>query len=176
MPEGRIGLITSFIVAFIFELFAPRFSGFQQCGLTSINFLIPPLIFAIYSSSEKKVLWLALFSGLTADILELTPRLGFLGISYLLTALLIYPYRLFFFKDSLSTPFIMTALFSCLNTILTTLLSHLTQTGPLLINVRFCFTELLLMPFVDAIYTLTIFLLPRYAISQYYRAKRRNHN
>src|SRR5437870_1592141 len=105
MPRGFSGFVLSSIVSFLMALIIPSFFPKLE-----INFFVPPLVMSLYFLSQPAVLWYALFIGFGADSLYLSPRFGFFAASYLVTMMIIYRFRLYFFKEEASSLAIMTYL------------------------------------------------------------------
>jgi hypothetical protein len=138
-----------------------------------LAFVAAPIIMLFYNGSLSLALWLALIGGLYTDAIELSPRFGLLGLSYLFTARLLYPARLYFFKDSIATLPAMTALFSllslCIEPVIA-LLFDISRPGmhPL---------DLLLQPVLDSFFAICIFMLPTFLWHQYrLRVSRRRYS
>ncbi len=132
---------------------------------TGITYVALPLVMLMYNASLSTCLWLALFSGLLVDAIELSPRLGFLGLSYVLTCRILYPVRLYFFKDSFITFPVMTLLFS-----------FILQAVILLVALFFDLTVPkmdFVSPFVDALFGTCVFVLPTLFWDQYRLRQRR---
>lgn len=145
--------------------------AFPTVGGLPVEYVAPPLVMLFYSASLGACLWAALVSGLVLDAIELTPRLGFLGLSFLLSCRMLYPVRLYFFKDSSITLPVMTFLFSFLagcTEILVALFFDISVP-------KTHWGQLLLLPAVDACLALAVFMLPTFLWHQYRvrRARRR---
>lgn len=124
-----------------------------------LSFFAPFLIIACYQKSLPTCLWLALFCGLTLDLLSSYIRLGLHAFDYCLTLLILYPQRRNFFSDSVTTLPIMTFLFGMISTLLMALLLYSVEA----LNVfswPWIFTDLIFMPLLDGLYSFCCFILP----------------
>jgi len=159
MPTSKPAILLSCLFAIVMQLVAPHFFPTLE-----VNFLIPPIIFALYSFSFASSAWLALLLGCLLDILWLAPRLGFLGCTFLITTFGIYSSRLYFFKDAFSTPLIMTFLFSLIVQLLVSALS-------ILFGMQLPWHPLnfLIIPLQNTLACFLLFLLPRFALRNYNR-------
>ena len=164
--SARMSII-ALLCSIILSCLLPSVSGFH------VAFAMAPLVMLFYNASIAICLWSALLSGLALDAIELTPKFGFLGLSYLLTSRLLYPARLYFFKDSHSTLPIMTFLFSFIAGFIEVLVAlffdiSLPKCGPL---------DLLAQPLVDAFFAIIVFMLPSFIWHQYrQRVSRRRYS
>lgn len=128
-----------------------------------ITYSAAPLVMLFYNASLGICLWVAFLSGLLVDAVDLSPKFGFLALTYLVTAQLLYPVRLYFFKDSKATLPVMTFFFSflaqCIQFAVALLLEIPIPKG--LVD------ELMFQPFVDAFFALVVFMLPTFIWHQY---------
>jgi len=167
MPKRFFGLIVSFALAFLLSLVVPSF--FSK---VDISFLIPPLVMSFYFVSLKKAAWFALACGLFLDSVNLMPRLAFLGSTYLATTFILYPVRLYFFKDAFSTLAIMTYLFSVAASVIQALVALLLFLDfPFTLSPTWLFCDCLIMPLLDAAFALFFFSLPHFFYTHYYKKK-----
>lgn len=144
---------------------------FPTIGGLPVAYVAAPLVMLCYNGSLALCLWASLASGVLLDAIELTPRLGFLGLSYLLSCRMLYPLRLYFFKDSIITLPIMTFLFSFLAGCIEILVALFFD-----ISIpKMHWEHLLLLPVVDAFVAVSVFMLPSFLWDQYRvrRARRR---
>ena len=167
MPDKFFGLVLSFVFAFLLSLIVPSFFSKVE-----VSFLIPVLVMSFYFVSLNSAAWLALGIGLLLDILNLLPRLGFLGSAYLVTALILYPWRLYFFKDAFSTLPIMTYLFSVFSSLIQALIALLFDLPSFSFSVSWLVSDCFIMPLIDAAGALIFFSLPHFLYSNYYRIKK----
>ncbi len=139
-----------------------------------VAFTLAPLVMLFYTGSERLLLWLSLLSGLFMDAIFLSPKFGLLGVTYLISARLLYPFRLYFFRDSQITLPVMVFLFSLLSlfieTLLVLFLDHSIPKGYL--------ERVFMQPFFDLFFGCTVFMLPTILWHQYAvkRKKRRYRN
>ncbi|MDB6081107.1 MAG: mreD [Chlamydiia bacterium] len=171
MPKSRLGCTATFIVAMLLALIIPSFMA-----TIKINFFVPPLVIAFYFVSLPTAAWLSLLFGLILDGVQLLPRFGFLGSSYLITCLILYQWRLYFFKDAFSTVPIMTYLFSFICTLVQALSAHLFDLPSFSLTIHWFVSDVLIMPLLDAAYALSVFSLPHFVYRQYYKTKNRYKN
>lgn len=120
-----------------------------------INFLAAPIVMLFYNASLPCTLWLAFLSGCFCDSLMLSPRFGFLGLSFALTSWLLYNWKFYFFKDSRLTIFIMTYCFSFVCTLVQNILALFFDLPVVLYSAH----ALFIMPLIDAIFAWTVFSL-----------------
>src|SRR5438132_111954 len=113
MPKKKPGLYFCFFIAFLLQLMQPAL--FPSC---KINFLVIPILISFYFVSKSVALWLSLFCGAFFDCLYSHARIGMTSTAYILAALILYEYRLYFFKEAISTLAIMTYLFSTLSSLI----------------------------------------------------------
>lgn len=138
------------------------------------QYVLAPLVMLMYNSSLVFTLWFALLGGLCLDALTLSPRLGFLGLTYLFSCRLLYPYRLFFFKDSLITLPVMTFLLSLIASLIELAMA-------LFFDIPFAtlrLADLLVRPLLDVAFAFVVFELSSLLWVQYrlYVRKRRCSN
>ncbi len=153
------------LFSLIFSLFLASTTSFQ------VTFAAAPLIMLFYTGSLRLVLWAAVFSGLLMDAILLTPRFGLLAVSYLLSVRFLYPFRLYFFKDSQITLPALSFLFSLLSRVIEALLVLFFD----LSIPRGYLQHLLVQPFFDLFFACGVFMLPIILWHQYAvrRKKRR---
>ncbi len=119
----------------------------------------PFLVLQFYRVTFVRALWLSFFAGLILDLFSSQFPFGVLAFIHTLTTLLLYNQRKHFFEDKVIAFSLYTALVSSFLSLLLILSSpflgkQVPITIPLLIS------DLLLMPFSDAIYALLGFTLP----------------
>ena len=142
-------MIVSFsqtLCVFILGLLLQTYTGWP------IQFLAGPCIMFMYTTSRSFCLWAAFLSGLFLDCLMLSPRLGLMATSWVVALATLYPWRLYFFKDSRSTLIIMTYLFVFLTSLLEALFALLLDLPTPLFSLRWCVSDLVLMPLLDAMW------------------------
>ena len=129
---------------------------FPQWKLT---YFAPFLIICYYKKPLETCLWLSLLCGLIMDLLSSQRHLGIHSLNYCLTTALLYSQKQHFFEDSLSTIPIMTFLFAAVSTIIQIPLYTLFESG-ISLSSEWWINDLLIMPFVDALYGFVWFTLP----------------
>jgi len=149
--KGKIAL--AFVFSILLTLLSPLF--FSKI---SINFLLAPIVMVMYRASYSSTLIIAFLSGLYLDCLWLSIRLGFVGLSFLLSMRLLYPCRLYFFSDTPSTLFFMTYLFSSLSTFVQSVLALFFEQASPLTNARWFLSDVCIMPLLDAGYGVIAFV------------------
>lgn len=157
----------SSFVMLVLSLFFACFIG------KPITYIAGPMVMMLYNTSLGVCLWAALLSGLVLDSIEMTPKLGFLALTYLLTCRIVYPLRLYFFKDSQITLPVMTFLFSffagCIELFVALFFD---------IPMPIAYSEgLFVVPMVDVLFVVCVFSLPSFIWHQYcLRVKRRRYS
>jgi cell shape-determining protein MreD len=167
MPETRLGLWIALFASLAFSLIVPSFFSTLK-----FYFFVPSLIIAFYYLSITTITWLSLIIGLLLDVLSASPRFGFLGISYLLTSLFLYPWRLYFFKDAASTLPALTFFYSLCITVIQSLIALLFDLHGFSWSLYWLFTDVVMMPMMDSVYAVLIFSLPHFIYTQYYRIRK----
>jgi hypothetical protein len=124
-----------------------------------LMFFIPYLIVLYYKQSYVKCLWGAFICGLIIDLLSSKTPLGLWSLNYAVTSIVLYKQRLNFFGDRQSTLPIMTFLFSVISTSLQWF-SILIFESQFLPGMNSVLTEFVAMPFFDALYAYSFFILP----------------
>ena len=81
-----------------------------------LHLFVLPLILLLYRTSIAYVVLASFCTGAILDLVFLTPRFGFLGLSLALTSLALYDVKKYFFQQRAVTIFIMTFLFSAVYT------------------------------------------------------------
>lgn len=151
----------------LLTLFTPCFFS-----VVPINFLAAPLVMLFYNSQRSTAVWLAFLSGCFCDSLLLSPRFGFLGLSFALTSWFLYDWRLYFFKDSRLTILIMTYCFSFFSTVVQNIIALFFDLPIAFYSLRSFLSDLFFMPLVDALFAWTIFSFFPF-LWQLYRIHRR---
>ncbi|MBS0635064.1 MAG: hypothetical protein JSR37_06345 [Verrucomicrobia bacterium] len=155
------------ILLLVLSLFFACISG------KPITFIAGPMVMLLYNASLGVCLWAALISGLFLDAVEMSPKFGFLALSYLLACRLVYSFRLYFFKDSYITLPAMTFLFSffagCIELLVALFFDITVPTSG--------WEWLFVVPMVDLFFVLALFSLPTFIWHQYcVRVKRRRYS
>lgn len=117
------------------------------------------LVRCLYTLPLSRTLWFAALSGLVIDLLSPNEKLGLNAASYLITLLILTRARRHFFEDSLSTLPILVFFFSAIQGAIHLLLTILME-RPLPITPEFLLGDLILMPFLDALFAALVFTLP----------------
>lgn len=123
-----------------------------------LNFFAPFLIIVFYQSSFLSSLYLALLAGLIIDIFASPLRFGVYALNYTITSAFLYGQRKNYFSDSLMTLPIMTFLFAVVSTVLQVCLLLIFSKIPN-ISIAWFFSDLLLMPALDAFFAFCWFIL-----------------
>jgi hypothetical protein len=98
MPTTFYAIGLNFVIAFIF------------CITTSLNLFMAPVVMLMYRLSLTATIILSFCIGLFLDLLLLSPRFGFLGLSLALASLALYDIKNYFFQQRAVTIFLMTFL------------------------------------------------------------------
>jgi hypothetical protein len=133
------------------------------CLAPGNNFFSAPLVMCMYNAPLSLFLTCSFICGALQDCLLLSQRFGFVAISFVLTARMLYPARLYFFKDALSTLPIMTFLFSSISALISALVA-------LFFECDLPFRPLVgffIQPFYDVLYAMLIFVLLPFVFSRY---------
>ncbi len=121
--------------------------------------IAPLLVTACYRKPLIDTLYIAAAHGTLLDLLSAELPLGTQATAMVLSVLLLYQCKQFLFADSLSTVPIMTAILSLTSTS-TLLLFRYAIGTPIPLTGAFVVTDLLLLPFLDALLALVGFTLP----------------
>lgn len=138
-----------------------------------ILFFAPFLVIIVYQISFLKCLWVSFFCGLLIDILSSNSHLGLYAGNYVLTTALIYHQRRNFFSDSISTLPLMTLFFSVVSTLLETFALYIFE-KPLVSSWKWIGIDFILLPVVDALYSLMIFVMPTLFLKKYNKSNMKN--
>jgi rod shape-determining protein MreD len=137
-----------------------------------LMFFAPFLIQVYYKKDYQSSLWWALLAGLVLDCLTFDTRIGLQSLNYVLTTSIIYHQRKNFFEDSMTTLPLMTDMFAIISTLFQVVLEYVFGQG-LSISYEWAWTDLILMPLIDALYALTIFEFPFSLFSKKFKIGRR---
>lgn len=146
-------LLLSFIAMFIFSLMGMAFSSVR------LNFFAPFLIICYYQKSYPKALQYSILSGCLIDLFSSPLRFGLHALNYSLTTVCIYHQKRNLFADNLTTLPLMTFLFSFVSTLIQLILNFIFA-KPIALSFAFIFTDLLLMPSMDALFSFCWFIFP----------------
>jgi hypothetical protein len=166
MLERQYNLVIAAAITLLFVLFAPNF--FAPIG---IHFFAPFLIMALYFFRLSTILWLAFAAGLFLDALFVSPRFGFFAATYMVSLLIIYPLRLYFFRDWLMTVPVLTLLFSLVALLAEHIFAFLFDIPHMGGSFGAFVLSLLVVPLVDSIWALFFFALPLSMLYYYMRPK-----
>ena len=146
----RINSLFAFFLAFALMLYIPS---------THLLFFAPYLVICLYKRPLSAILWRAIACGTLLDLFSSSPHFGLTAVNYAIVCTLLYPQRLNFFVDKISTVPLMTTFFSLLSTLLHLLLL-LCVVHPHSLHFQMVFTDLIAMPIADGLYALLCFTLP----------------
>ena len=153
---------TSFLtLSFLYSLFLAIVLPILLPGMKVIVFA-PFIILAMGRCTLQLLLLLALLCGLVTDLLTANDRFGIFAASFVVTALLLNPWRHFFFPDKAIALPAMAALFTTTSSLITPLIVALFG-----LNAHFSLywlrSALVDLPFYELIYTAIAFnFLPRF--------------
>lgn len=116
-----------------------------------------------YKRPLSSCLWYSVICGLIMDLLSARARLGIYVINYCITTSILFSQKRHFFEDKISTLPLMTFLFSVISTILQAMTLKI-MTNDFHPSWQWAGTDLLVFPFLDAIYALGWFALPTYLL------------
>ena len=150
----KIPLLFTFSLALFFALFGSVF--LPNSRLLAFS---PFLAIVYHRSTFLNALWIASLCGLILDLCSSGMRLGAHSLNFCLTTLLLYRQKRHFFEDKPLSLSLFTIPISTVSSILhLLLLSSLGKTLP--ISTKMVITDLLVMPFFDAIYAFLWFSCP----------------
>lgn len=130
-----------------------------------VQFFAPFIVILFYRKPIDKCLWASFGCGLILDLLSSYDHLGLTAIAFTLTTWALHRQRRNFFADSLMTLPIMTFLYSSVSTAMQALI--LTGFGhKVSIDKQWIFTDLTLLPALDALFAFALFVLPAYVFSK----------
>lgn len=147
-------LLKLFFAALTLTLFAPVVvPGYP------IYFLAPVIVVALYQKSLLHVCWIAMGCGVILDLLYAQDRFGPYTISFVTAAVIVYAQKRHFFADSLTTLPIMTFLFSFSVGLLQFAYVKIFERS-VSITFGWGLTDLLILPMLDCVAALVLFILP----------------
>ena len=120
---------------------------------------LAPIILLVYSTTSGFCYFAAFLSGLYLDCLTGSPRLGFIALSMLVSLRMLYPWRLYFFKDSITTLPVMTYLFAVLSTLIQCFLALILDIPSPITSLRLAISEVFVMPLLDVIWGVLAFMI-----------------
>lgn len=124
-----------------------------------LTYFAPYIIIACYKLSLNRALWQALLCGLMIDLFSSSAVFGYHALSYCLATAALHSQTRNFFEDKSSTLPLMTFFFGILSSIFSMLTLKLSGI-PLKLSWYWAFTDLALMPMLDAAYAFLWFSLP----------------
>ena len=160
MPLSRKKLF----LLFLFQIFL-TFETNTFFPSLKICFFIPFLAFSLYNLSFIKLLWISFASGLVFDALSSQYVLGAYSLSFTMTSLACYRLKKIFYQEKKITFFIVTLLFSIVNTSMITLLfSDISLKN---LTWKWLATDLLIYPVIEGISAFLIYTLPPIALRSF---------
>lgn len=157
-------LLLAFIAMLMFTLFSQVISPSFR-----LIFFAPFLIITYYQRSYLSALNYSLICGLIVDLFTSPVRFGLTALNYTLTTAFIYRQRKNLFADSLMTLPLMTYFFAVISSIIQVILLSIFS-KPLSLSFSFFFSEFLIMPAFDALFSFCWFIFPHLFI------RKRNHH
>ena len=142
------------MVSFLLFMVLPSFSKFL-----TLFFFVPFIIVTMYKKTLPSTLISAFLIGLMLDLLSSSPRLGIYSLDFCVTSMIIYPLQRNFFSDNLSTLPLMTWFFSLISTLILSFLIYFFDSLNIF-SPDWFYTDMMVMPVIDALYALFIFVLP----------------
>ena len=109
-------------------------------------------------------LWIATLCGMIVDLVCSQMKFGLYALNYCLTTLFIYKQKKHFFEDKPLALSLFTALISGVSTLLQLILTYAFDRG-LPFTWKLALTDLIGMPFIDALYAFAWFFCPMQAYS-----------
>ncbi|MCH9630794.1 MAG: hypothetical protein S4CHLAM37_08000 [Chlamydiia bacterium] len=144
--------------ALIFFCVASFFALFSRAFLPNLPILAysPYLAFVFISKPLLKALWHSFFCGLIIDCTQSYLPFGFCSIAYCIITVILYKQKWTIFEDNSFSLSIFAGSFSFLFSSMQITVMYFRKI-PLALSSSYFVKELLLMPFVDAIYAFTCF-------------------
>lgn len=119
----------------------------------------PFLAILFHRTTFIQALWSSFFCGLAMDLTSSQFSFGLLALSHSITTLFLYGQKRHFFEDKIITFSLYSALISTSLSFILILLSSLSE-KQVPITPSLFFSDILIMPFLDAIYAFLWFTLP----------------
>jgi rod shape-determining protein MreD len=124
----------------------------------SLSAFTPLMALAILTFKREKALWIGFLIGLIIDLFTAN-KMGLWALNLSLTTLVIFRFKIHFYRDKPQHIVIFTALFSMTSTVLHFFITFFfDKTFPL--SGKWIFTDCIIMPIIDGIYALIWFLIP----------------
>lgn len=124
-------------------------------------YFIPLLVRSFYLKPLQTCIWIAFCVGLCLDLLSSHSRFGLYTANYVVTTYILYRVKQNFFEDSFTTLPVLTYFFSLGSTVIQILLLLLLDRHSIHFTPQFIFTDFILMPLCDALFTLCVFSIPQ---------------
>ena len=159
----RIPLWIYLILSTFFLLFGTAFFP-----LVRIWPFAPFLAFLFYRVSFSNALWISLACGLAMDLLSSQFKFGLIALTHAVTALALYGQKKHFFEEKAVALSLYSVLISGFLSLFLLIFSSLSE-KQIVTSVPMLFSDLIIMPFLDGLYTLIGFSLPT---SLYFTLKR----
>ena len=159
----KISLWIYFIVAFFFLLLGTAlFPHFRVWPFA------PFLAILFYRVSFSKALWLSFLCGLAMDLFSSQFKFGLLTLTHTAIALLLFGQKKHFFEEKATAVSLYSVLISGFLSLFLLIFSSLSE-KQIAISLPILFSNLIIMPFLDGLYTFICFSLPT---SLYFTFKR----
>ena len=143
-----IGFVLSSLV-FIFQKAVSPFLFF--------NAFAPTLSINILSLNKEKALWIAFASGLLVDLFTST-KMGIWSLNFCICTLILFRFKVHFYKDKFLHVGIFAAIFSSLSSALHTFITFLFG-SEIPFSLKWVVTDCIIMPTIDGLYTIVWFFL-----------------
>ncbi len=149
--------IIPFFLALFFALFGTAF--FPSFRLFAFS---PFLAILYHRVALLPALWVSLFCGCILDLFSSQFRFGIFGLDFAVTTLFLYTQKRHFFEDKPFAFSFFSALISSFQSLILVLLCYLID-RPLHLHLSWLVSDLIVMPFLDAIYAFIWFTCPIWA-------------
>ena len=159
----KLPLWIYFILAAFFLFFGTAFFP-----LFKIWPFAPFLAILFYRVNFSQALWISFFCGLAMDVLSSQFKFGLIALTHTITGLLLYGQKKHFFEEKAIALSLYSVLISGFLSLFLLVFSSLSE-KQIAITLPMLFSNLIVMPFLDGIYTFIGFALPT---SLYFTIKR----
>ena len=159
----KISLSIYFALASFFLLFETAL--FPYCKLWPF---VPFLAILFYRVSYTRALWISFLCGLAMDLFSSQFKFGLIALTHTLTTLLLYGQKKHFFEEKTIALSLYSVLISGFLSLFLLIFSSLSD-KQITITIPVLLTNLLIMPFLEGLYTFIAFALPT---SLYFTLKR----
>lgn len=167
MPHTLKAVALRFFIAFLLFSTASLFSRVE------LHFFVPPIVMLLTLGTLTQTAWACLLIGCFLDVTSYSPRFGFLALAYLLTVFSMNSCKRLLARDSFITLPFLTYCFSAITSLYEIILALLFDIPLPSHEFRWVLNDVLLMPLLDAAYSIIIFSLPHYLFSRYDVARKR---